>query len=105
MTSQSDDQPAEGCPVQGLLRMLSARWCMEIFRKSVDGPVRFAGLLRELKGSNRQSLTSALRNLEEQGLVERRVIRLKPLHVEYVLTEKGRLLVPIFQQLEQLKQA
>jgi DNA-binding HxlR family transcriptional regulator len=105
MTMQQEDQSANGCPVQGLVRMLSARWCMEIFRKAVDGPIRFNSLLREFPGSNRQSLASALKSLEEQGIVGRKVIRLKPLHVEYELCEKGRELVPIFRQLEQLNKS
>jgi len=102
MTTQQEDPSSGGCPVQGLVRMLSARWCMEIFRKSVDGPIRFNSLLRELPGSNRQSLASALKSLEEQGLLQRRVVCMKPLHVEYDLSERGRELVPIFRQLEQL---
>lgn len=103
MTTQQEDPSSGVCPVQGLVRMLSARWCMEIFRKSVDGPIRFNSLLRELPGANRQSLASALKSLEEQGLLQRRVVRMKPLHVEYDLSERGRELVPIFRQLEQLK--
>jgi DNA-binding HxlR family transcriptional regulator len=103
MTTKQEEPSPSGCPVQGLLRMLSARWCLEIFKKAVDGPVRFNSLLRDLYGSNRQSLASALKSLEEQGLIERKVVRLKPLHVEYALSEKGNELVPIFQQLEHLK--
>lgn len=103
MTMQQEEPSPNGCPVEGLLRMLSARWCLEIFRKAVDGPVRFNSLLRDLPGSNRQSLASALKSLEEQGLIERKVVRLKPLHVDYTLSAKGCELVPIFQQLEQLK--
>ncbi|MEL1241324.1 winged helix-turn-helix transcriptional regulator [Flavobacterium flavipallidum] len=82
--------------------MLSGKWKPQIFRLTLDGAVRFNGLLRQLEGSNKQSVATALRELEEQGILERVVIEQKPLHVEYHLSEKGKALVPVFLQLESL---
>lgn len=65
-------------------------------------PVRFNSLLRQLKGASRQAIAVALKEMEEQGLVEKTVITSKPLHIEYVLSEKGKSLIPVFEQLEQL---
>lgn len=91
---------SETCPAQLLLKKLSGKWKPEIFRLAVDGPLRFSSLLRDINGSNKQSLTIALRELEEVGLLNRVVITEKPLHVEYNLTENGRSLITVFQQLE-----
>lgn len=83
-----------------MLKMLSGKWKPQIFRIAVDGSVRFSSLLRDIEGSNKQSLSVALKELEEHGLLEKKVIKLKPLHIEYDLTEKGIALIPVFRQLE-----
>ena len=88
------------CPAEGLLKQLSGKWKPQIFRLALQGAVRFNGLLREISGSNKQSIATALREMEEFGLLEKKVVKQKPLHIEYSLSEKGRLLVPVFQQLE-----
>ncbi len=88
------------CPVEGFLKMLSGKWKLQIFRLVLDSPIRFNALLRQIEGSNKQTIAVALKELEEQGLLEKNVIKLKPLHIEYSLSEKGRSLIPVFQQLE-----
>lgn len=93
-------EDTETCPAQGLIKLLSGKWKPEIFRLAVESPLRFSGLLRQIKGSNKQSLSVALKELEEVGLLEKKIISQKPLHIEYCLTEKGKLLIPIFKQLE-----
>lgn len=71
-----------------------------MFRLASDGPLRFSSLLRKIDGANKQSLSVALKELEEVGLINKRVIKYKPLHIEYNLTEKGYSLIPVFKQLE-----
>ena len=97
-------EETETCPAQRLLKMLSGKWKAEIFRLAVEAPLRFNNLLRQIQGSNKQSLAPALKELEEEGLLEKITIKLKPLHIEYNLTEKGRALIPVFQHLEGLSQ-
>lgn len=88
------------CPAEYLLKILSGKWKPQIFRLALDGPIRFNTLLRQIEGSNKQSIAFALKELEEQLLLEKTIIQQKPLHIEYMLTEKGRTLIPVFQQLE-----
>lgn len=102
MTTQKETQSEETCPAQGLLKLLSGKWKPEIFRLAVEAPLRFSSVLRQIEGSNKQTLSVALKELEEVGLLERVVINQKPLHVEYNLTEKGISLIPIFKQLESI---
>lgn len=90
------------CPAEGLLKLLSGKWKPQIFKLALDGSVRFSSLLRDIEGSNKQSIAVALKELEEQGLLEKTTVQLKPLHIEYNLSKKGKSLIPIFRQLEML---
>lgn len=90
------------CPAEGLLKTLSGKWKPQIFRMALDGPIRFNSLLRQIEGSNKQSIAVALKEMEEHQLLEKKTIRLKPLHIEYNLSEKGKSLIPVFRQLENL---
>jgi DNA-binding HxlR family transcriptional regulator len=100
MTTKTNTEDKETCPAQALLKQLSGKSKPEIFRLAVDGPIRFNTLLRQITGSNKQTLSVALKELEEVGLLHKEVIKLKPLHIEYHLTDNGKALVPIFLQLE-----
>jgi DNA-binding HxlR family transcriptional regulator len=100
MTTKKMTSDTETCPAQGLLKLLSGKWKPEIFRLAVESPLRFSSLLREIEGTNKQSVSTALRELEKIGLLEKVVIKQKPLHIEYYLTEKGKSLIPVFKQLE-----
>lgn len=91
-----------GCPAEELLKSLSGKWKPQIFRLALDGPLRFGVLMRQMEGANKQSLASALRELVDETLLEKFVVRQKPLHIEYSLTEKGKALIPVFKQLERL---
>lgn len=102
MTTKKEIINNETCPAQGLLKLLSGKWKPEIFRLAVEEPIRFNSLLRQIEGSNKQTLSVALRELEEVGLIQKVVIQQKPLHIEHSLTEKGKALIAVFKQLESL---
>ncbi|WP_291906667.1 helix-turn-helix domain-containing protein [Chitinophaga sp. CB10] len=88
------------CPAQALLKLLAGKWKPELFKLAVAGPMRFNSLLRQINGANKQSLSVALKELETAGLLDKITVSEKPLHIEYHLSEKGKALVPIFEQLE-----
>jgi len=102
MTTENSVDNTEICPAQKLLKLLSGKLKPEIFGLAINSTLRFNNILREIKGSNKQSLAIALKELEEADLLEKIVIKQKPLHIEYYLTKKGRSLIPIFRQLEKL---
>lgn len=103
MTTEKYTKDGETCPAQALLKQLSGKWKPEIFRLAADSPLRFSHLLRRIEGANKQTLSVALRELEDAGLLQKTVISQKPLHIEYHLTETGRSLIPVFRQLESLQ--
>ena len=90
------------CPAESLLKQLSGKWKPQIFRIALTEPLRFNSLLRQMEGSSKQAIAVALKEMEEQDLLKKTVIKLKPLHIEYTLSERGRLLIPVFEQLEHL---
>ncbi|MBU6340267.1 MAG: helix-turn-helix transcriptional regulator [Bacteroidetes bacterium] len=100
MTTESNMNMPESCPVEGLLKSLSGKWKPQIFRFASVGPLRFNALLRQLPQSNKQSIALALRELEEAQLLVKTIVQEKPLHIEYNLSERGRAMLGVFEQLE-----
>lgn len=91
-----------GCPAEEVLKLLSGKLKPQIFRSAVNGPVRFNSLLRNIDGANKQSLATALNELVGEGYLDKVVIKPKPLHIEYTLSERGKTIIPVFYQLERL---
>jgi DNA-binding HxlR family transcriptional regulator len=98
--SPSDNQPHDHlhCPVNATLNLLNTRWTLHIVRTLLDGKRRFNEIAR-LNGINPRTLRERLRQLEEEGVVQRTVISTIPPNVEYALTDKGRSLNAIFEAL------
>ncbi len=76
--------------------MLQGRWKFAILFRLYASPTwRSSQLRRDLPGISQKMLTQHLRQLAEDGLVERVDFAEKPLRVEYQLTEMGRQLLPV----------
>ncbi len=88
------------CPAEELLKSIAGKWKPQILKLAIDNPIRFNALLRQLEGATKQAIATALKELETEGILSKETIKLKPLHIEYSLTEKGRKIVPLLQQLE-----
>ena len=83
------------CPVETTLTMISDKWKVLILRDLLTGTKRFGELKKSLTGVSQKVLTSQLREMEENGLVERKAYPEVPPRVEYTLTETGYSLRPI----------
>lgn len=96
------------CPVETTLTMISDKWKVLILRDLLTGTKRFGELKKSLTGVSQKVLTSKLREMEENGLVERKAYPEVPPRVEYSLTPLGRSLQPIMDAMrawgEQYKQ-
>jgi len=84
-----------GCPVEITLSLLGNKWKVLILREIFTGTKRFGELSRGVPGISQKMLTQQLRQMEQDGLVERKVYAEVPPRVEYSLTEIGRSLRPI----------
>ncbi|MGF1543582.1 MAG: winged helix-turn-helix transcriptional regulator [Parvularculaceae bacterium] len=90
----------EPCPISRTLNVLGDRWSVLILRDLLlRGPHRFQDLKDSLTGIGPTTLSARLKALEAKGLVERSFYSDHPPRAEYLLTEKGRSLGPLFAQL------
>ena len=87
------------CPVCACAEIISGKWTLLVIRDLADQNRRFCELERSLEGISPRTLSLRLRALEEHGIVERRTYPEVPPRVEYALTEKGRALVPIIEDM------
>lgn len=83
------------CPVETTLMLISDRWKVLILRDLMDGTRRFGELKKSVGGVSQKVLTAQLRQMEESGLLSRKVYAEVPPRVEYTLTELGYSLRPI----------
>lgn len=88
----------EFCPAQATMELLGCRWTMQIVRALEPGVMRFNELAKTV-GVNPRTLCTRLRRLEQDGIVERRVVSAMPPNVEYELTAKGRALNEVLESL------
>src|SRR5690349_23189373 len=87
------------CPVSACAEILGGKWTILLIRDLADGRSRFCELERSLEGISPRTLSLRLRALEEQGIVERRTFPEVPPRVEYELTDKGRALLPLIEDM------
>ena len=85
----------ETCPVCLTAEIVCGKWTLLLVRDLSEGRSRFCELERSLAGISPRTLSLRLRALEEEGIVERHTFPEVPPRVEYALTEKGRALLPI----------
>ncbi len=77
------------CPVETTLMLISDKWKVLILRDLMDGTKRFGELKKSIGTVSQKVLTAQLRNMEEMGLLSRKVYAEVPPRVEYTLTETG----------------
>lgn len=85
-----------GCPVSLTLKVIGGKWKpLILYFVSVDVN-RFGQLQRMMPGCSKRMMTTQLRELEVDGVINRKVYAEVPPKVEYSLTEKGESLRPLF---------
>ena len=88
------------CPVDLTLSVIGGRWKSLVFWNLRDGTKRFGELKKILVGVNDKMLTQVLRELEQSGIVSRKVHQVFPPKVEYTLTKEGKKLLPVMKLME-----
>ncbi|HLO84640.1 MAG TPA: helix-turn-helix domain-containing protein [Nostocaceae cyanobacterium] len=83
------------CEVESTLKIIGGRWKVLIIRELMSGVKRFGELQRLLPGITQKMLTQQLREMEEDGIIHRKVYPQIPPKVEYSLTPLGESLQPI----------
>ncbi len=80
--------------------LIGSKWKLLIMRNLLSRPWRFNELQKSIDGISQKALTEALRSMEADGIVNRKVFPEVPPRVEYSLTELGESMRPIFQSME-----
>src|SRR3954470_17351945 len=105
-TQEAPDQAADGsrpacCSLyHRAIELVGKRWTGAILLVLLDGPLHFSGIKHLVPELSDRLLSERLKELEAEGIVERRVLEGSPVRVEYRLTEKGQALEPVVRSLK-----
>ena len=95
MAPQTEKKELPAGPVETTLMLIGDKWKVLILRDLLPGTKRFGELKKSIGNVSQKVLTAQLRDMERNGLVNRKVYPEVPPRVEYSLTELGRSLKPI----------
>lgn len=91
--------PEAQCPIGACMQLLGGAWTPNVIWHLSGGARRFSELRSDMKPISAKVLSTRLKELEEKGVVVRRVMDTSPPSVEYSLSELGRELVPAIQSI------
>jgi DNA-binding HxlR family transcriptional regulator len=87
------------CPINHTFKLVGKKFTMLIIRNMIHrGHKRFNQFL-EIEEINAKILSARLKEMENDGLIDRKVYPDTPVRIEYIITEKGRALEPILDQM------
>lgn len=89
----------EACQVVESIEQIGSQWRLVVLHELQNGERRFNELKRETSANSR-TLSRVLDDLQEAGLVGRRIEEDAPIATYYSLTEKGQALCPVFDEIE-----
>ncbi len=89
------DKNIERCPVTATMGVIGGKWKLLILHLIYNDVNRFGKMSMMLRDISKQMLTTQLRELENDGIIERKIYPEIPPRVEYSMTEKGKSLLPI----------
>ncbi len=87
------------------LEIIGRRWTGAIVRALMSGHTRFSEITETIPGLSDRLLSERLKELEEEGIVRRRVTTCRPVRVDYELTDLGGALLPVVQSVESWAEA
>lgn len=86
-----------GCPVQATANVMAGKWKVLIVWHLSFGSQRFAEIRDFLPGASEKVLTAQLRELQQDGVIERMVTPTVPPRVDYKLTDRGKELITVME--------
>ena len=89
----------EPCAIEKGMRLIGGKWKGSIIYHLKDEPVRFNDLTRMLGGATKKMVDQRLKELEDKGMVIRKVISDRPIAVTYELTDFGKSALHILEEL------
>ena len=89
----------EPCAIEKGMRLIGGKWKGSIIYHLTPPPVRFNDLARMLGGASKKMVHQRLKELENEGMVLRKVLSDRPIAVTYQLTDFGRSALEILDDL------
>lgn len=99
MKSMKKNEEKGCCSIAKALEILGGKYTLLIIRDLLHGPKRYGELLSSVGDISTKTLAERLVSLEHDGILTKKIFHEMPPHVEYALTEKGRALGPILDDL------
>lgn len=90
----------EPCPIERGMRIIGGKWKGSILWHLKEGPVRFNDLARMLGGASKKMISQRLSEMEETGLLKRKVINQRPVAVTYEITPFGQSALGVLEELK-----
>lgn len=94
MRKNRSSPPPPTCALGECMDLLRGAWAANVIWYLAAGPRRFGELRRDIPRISARVLSTRLRELEAQGVIDRRLLDSSPPSAEYTLTELGRELIP-----------
>src|SRR5215216_7303229 len=91
--------PVGGCPLTAALAAIGGKWKLIIVYWLAESPKHFAALRQVMSGISQKVLTEQLRELVNDGIVQRQPTGAIPAPVEYSLTDYGQSLLPLVEDI------
>lgn len=89
MTTDVPELPLDVSATRPILEQIANKWAVLILSVLCTQPARFNDLKRRLDGITHKALSDALKRLERNGLISRRILQTQPIGVEYTITALG----------------
>lgn len=90
----------KACPIDNTFKIIGKKFTVHILRNMTKlGQSRFNQFLDSVEGINPKTLSARLREMERNGIIEKRVYAGTPVKIEYVVTKKGLALNPILESM------
>ena len=89
-----------GCDVEATLSVIGGRWKPVLVCHLLQGRKRFGELRRPVPNATERMITQHLRELEADGVIDRHVFAEVPPRVEYEVTDFGKSLEPVLEQMQ-----
>jgi len=101
LARETEAHSDETCPVARTAAVIGSKWTLLVIRDLASGTKRFNELEKSLAGISAKTLSERLRGLEQGGILSRQAFAEIPPRVEYSLTEKGRALLSLIENMRQ----
>lgn len=85
----NDKKEGLTCPVNKAVELINKKWTIQIIRDMFFGKKHFKEFLEDKDGLSNKVLSNCLKEMEKNGLIEKRILKTSPITTEYYLTERG----------------